>query len=448
MKRHKSIVRLIGVLAGIVSLPAQGVVVSFDQVDWGDGSGGYQVQDSAWGQATIQLQAADLGLLASDGLGGYYGYVNITTDTSAFGGSANNWAVENLALHFNDLAALGGGQMATTVEFDLGVSIGTDVTSLNYALDLTPAPLAVPTSPFVATDVGEAERLTGITSEMSLTGGGPGLRPAQNFRGANAGTAAIRGGSIAINETNVPAVNESLNGCAPGAAARSLAYLTQAGAIGMTQTAQQAYGALTNAMNSSTGPGSTGTGSLGTNSPFTNGKDAFVASNSLNVARTTFTNTPLYQGFFGTNAGSFAGAISALNRTSDVEVYLDWGRTFVQTNITGPVSGTNVLYGAHMAFVVSITPNTNAAGQIVSYTLRYMDDPRQQDGSASNQVHAMTILPDGRDVRYTNSNVQLAGVVGFFIEDVTTAAVPEPSLFGLFALGTGLAAWLRRRRNT
>ena len=60
----------------------------------------------------------------------------------------------------------------------------------------------------------------------------------------------------------------------------------------------------------------------GTNSQFALGKNAYIASNGLNVANTAFTNTPLFAGFFGlgTNTGSFAGAISTLRSNGDVEV--------------------------------------------------------------------------------------------------------------------------------
>src|ERR1017187_5442757 len=113
--------------------------VSFDQVSWGNGNGGYVDQNSQLGQATIGL-AGDAGLLTPDGSGGYFGYVNIVT--SVAGGSNNNWAVENLVVNFNSLAAV-NGSLATTVNFDLGQTDGTAVGSLNYFAQVSATPLAL-----------------------------------------------------------------------------------------------------------------------------------------------------------------------------------------------------------------------------------------------------------------------------------------------------------------
>ena len=146
----------------------------------------------------------------------------------------------------------------------------------------------------------------------------------------------------------------------------------------------------------------------------------------------------------GTNTGSFAGAISTLRSNGDVEVYLSWGQT---NRVQG---GTNFVvgFGAHMAFVTGLFPNTNAAGQIVSYTMRYIDD-HQQNGAGTNYFNERTFLPDGREAWTAvgaGTNVQFRGVVGFFMENVTQ--VPEPSSLAMAVLGfgaVGLPLFLIRR---
>ncbi len=184
----------------------------------------------------------------------------------------------------------------------------------------------------------------------------------------------------------------------------------------------------------------------GTNSQFARGKNSYVMSNGLNVASTQFTNTPLFSGYFGlgTNSGSFAGAISTLRSNGNVEVYLSWGQTFIRTNGPGgPALGTNFINGAHQAFVTDIIPNTNAAGMIVSYTIRYIDD-HEQNGMGTNFFNETTILPNGQDASTTNTTTSYAGVIGFFMENVTQ--VPEPSTIALAMLGFTAVALSRIRR--
>jgi MYXO-CTERM domain-containing protein len=134
-------------------------------------------------------------------------------------------------------------------------------------------------------------------------------------------------------------------------------------------------------------------------------------------------------------------AINSLGRTGDVEVYLSWGVRQQGTN--------SFNQGAHAAFVSSITPNLNGTN-IVSYTLKYIDDPNQNGTTTSSVEHTMTILPSGVDANAA-TNVTFRGVVGFWIENVAT--VPEPSTIelaalGLGALGLALARRSRRRRRS
>ena len=431
----------------VIGSPARAATINFGQVDWGDGAGGYTAQNSDWGQVNLSLSLTDAGLLTPDGEGGYYGYVNVVTDV--LGGSLNNWAVQNMVMYFNDITDFGNGSLPTTVYFSLGQPSGVDVSSLNYSLTLSGAPLGFqPSGPTTFASVADVTRVDGTSTDEFNPGNlSSGNAPARNYAGAAAGTGAVRGGTIAGSTTNVPAIAEAVNGCAPGSVARSLVYLSRVNpSIVITQSAQQVYAGVTNAMGIVPGTAANVlNGNQTTNSPFALGKNAFVASNGLSIANVTFTNTGLYGGFFG-NPGSNAlsGAINSLNSTSDVEVWLSWGTI---TNHNG--SGTNFIRGAHQAFVTDIRPNTNAAGQIVSYTLRYIDDPVQGDTNAANALNTITILPNGTDAN-AGQNVVNAGVVGFFIETPTT--VPEASTIELAALGIGALALMhtlrRRRRRT
>ena len=391
----------------LVTAPARAVTTTFNQVSWGDGNGGYIDQNSQWGEATVSFTGADAGSLTSDGAGGYFGYVNVVT--SVGGGSNNNWAVQNVPMYFNSLSDLNGGELPSTVQFDLGQTDGTAVSSLNYSLTLTSAPLALqPGGPLTGAAVAAATEVDGTEGDPSEMGSEAG-QPASDTLGAAAGTGIGRRGTISGSETNVPKIAESNNGCAPGSAARSLVYLSRVNpSIVITQTPQQVYGTLTNYMGT-TKNGTSGAGMIA-------GKNSYFATNGLSIAPTVFTN----------GAGYLTGAINTLNATGDVEVGITWGYT-VQ-------GGTNYYYGGHAAFVSSITANTNAAGQVVSYTIRYIEDTAQNGVTATNNVRFLTVSPNGLDVN-TPVGVTNRGVTGFFLENVVQ--VPEPSSVAMAVLGFG-----------
>ena len=428
---------------------AHAVVVGFEQIDWGDGNGGFISQDSDWGQLEIELDGSDTGFLTPDGVGGYYSFINVVTDTSSFGGTSANWAIQNFVIYFNDFSDL-VGSLPKQVDFDLGTSLGTDVTSLNYEITFTSAPLSLQPSgsptPIAVVNSYETIGLQGGEFET----GSPAEQEASNYVGAPAGTGVARGGSISTTQSNVPAIDEALNGCAPGSAARSAAYLAGMfpGIVVTNQTPQQIYGAMTNTMNSSTGNGSSGTlmtsNNVATAGNFARGKDAYFSSNGMPIASTTFSNTPLYGGFFGNNgSNAFLGAMSSLNSTGDVEVWITWGFRFVQTNFpNNPPLGTNVYFGGHAAFVSAIRPVTNAAGQTVQYVVEYIEDTNQGDNIASNNVRTMTVNLNGVDTS-SPLTVSNRGIVGFFFENVV--AVPEPSVLGLIIIGATIANLMRGR---
>jgi PEP-CTERM motif len=436
VNRRSVLVFVSTVLASLtlISPPARAVTTTFDQVSWGNGNGGFVDQNSQSGQATVGFSGADVGSLIADGSGGYYGYVNVVTTVG--GGSNNNWAVQNLVVTFNSLSDLSGGSLPTTVNFDLGQADGTAVSTLNYSFTLTSAPLALqPGGPLTSAGVTSDNEVAGTEGDPNGSGG-EGVEAATDFSGAVAATGLGRRGTIAGSETNVPAIAEQVNGCAPGAAARSVVYLSRMfPSIVVTQTPQQVYGTMTNNMRSSTGANSSGTLMVTNGNPnvgnFAVGKNMYFATNGLSIAPTVFTN----------GAGGFASTINSLNSTGDVELWISWGFTVV-----GGVTNFN---GGHAVFVSSVTPITNSLGQIVRYQIRYIEDPNQGGNSTNNQVRVMTVFPNGVDVN-TPAGVQGRGAVGFFLENVV---VPEPSTIelaalGLGALGFGLTRRQRRRKRT
>jgi hypothetical protein len=388
--------------------------VSFDQVSWGNGNGGYVDQNSQVGQVTIGL-AGDAGQLTPDGSGGYYGYANVITSVS--GGSNNNWAVQNLLVNFSSLSAL-NGSLATTADFDLGQTDGTAVGGLSYSLTLSAAPLALqPSASLSSAAVANETEEVGTESDTNSLGSDAGL-PATDYVGAPAATGRGGVGTISGSETNVPVIAEAVNGCAPGAKARSIGYLAAIGSITITQTAQQVYGSLTNSM----GTTANGTSAAG----IINGSNAYFATNGLSL-NTVLTNNSM---------AGFSAAINSLNSTGDVETWISWGYTVN--------AGTNVYRGAHAVFVSSITPITNSLGQVVRYQIRYIQDPNQGGGSTNNQVLTMSVFANGADAN-APAGVQGQGIAGFFLENMV--AVPEPSTVLLTAMGCLTLLWQTRRRR-
>ncbi len=422
---------------------ARAAMLDFGQVDWGDGSGGYDVQNSDWGQVNVSLSLSDLSGLTPDGFGGYYGYVNIVTDV--IGGSLNNWAVQNLLMYYNDIGELGAGQLPTTVYFSLGQPVGSDVTSLGFSFTLSPTPLSLqPSGPTSPAPVSDVLRVDGTLTD-GIIPGNLSRAPARNYFGAPPASSALPGGSIVGRTTNVPSVAESVNHCAPGSVARSLMYLSRVHpSVTITQTPQQLYAALTNAMRQAAGSGPNiftnmiGSNSISnnvTNSTFAVGKSAVAASNGIPLMPLMFTNTALFGGFFGGTGSPFSAAINSLNATGDVEVWLNWGTITNHNN-----SGTNFILGAHQAFVTAVRPHITSSG-VVGYTIWYIDDPVQGDTNAENRLSQMTVDFNGNELN-PGTNVAFSGVVGFFIEQV-----PEPSVFGLTVLGAFALALLRRRHK-
>ncbi|MBI5396908.1 MAG: hypothetical protein HZA91_16555 [Verrucomicrobia bacterium] len=421
MNRNRPLLSLVVALvligAHLTSPAARALIVSFDQLDWLSDAGGYSSQNSDFGQANLLFSPGDIGSFTfNPGDSSYYGFMNVVTDTSSFGGSPSNWAVQNLPLRFDSASGF-NGRISDSVWFDLTTGAGTDVPSLNYNLSITSAPLGAPFfGPMTPISVNTTSALFGGldgTTGFDPFSGGTGQAappPAQNFVGAAVGQAISTGATIAGTLTNIPSVNEATNACAPGSAARSLVYLRQQMGINETNSAQTIYNSLTQSM-ATTVAGGTSV------SNFMAGKQAYTTANGLPVT-TTQTN-------------SIPAAIQALRSTNDVEIMIWWGRN---------AGGTNL--GGHAAMVTGIIAITNAAGQVTGYTISYIDDAIQGDGIATNNQHILQVNTNGTFAGFGTG----AQLIGFQVEQAPPQAVPEPAGATLLILGlSGVAAYVRSR---
>ncbi len=403
-------------LATVVFGPlARAVNVSFDQVSWGNGSGGFVDQNSSWGQATLGFSPTDVGSLTPDGSGGYYGWVNMVT--SVPGGSNNNWAVENMPVVFSDPSQL-GSDLALTANFDLGNNVdGTAISSLNYSLTLSPTPLASqPGGPLTGASVTVADEVEGTESNTADEGSWAGTI-AQNFIGAIVSVVtniSFSNGQISGGQTNIARIAEDDNGCAPAAAARSIKYLgSMFPSVAVSQTAQQVYGTLVTNMNTSIGTNGNGTAPAN----FVAGKNQYFTANALTIGPTQVTN-------------SFAAAMAALKNTNDVEMGLNWGFT--------DAARTSGL-GGHCTFVAGIT-EIRYTNNVIGYVVTCIDDPNQGSGIASNEAYNL--------VFDANGNLLSGGGVGGRLNSLRIeAVVPEPATVELVAAGLVAAMIVSRRRR-
>jgi hypothetical protein len=381
--------------------------VSFDQLSWLDETGiTFTSPNSDWGLVNVKFDSSDLGLFSPDGSGGFFGFVNLATSTPS-SGATTNWAVQNLPVHFGSAAAI--GNFSDGLTFSLGNTPGMAVSGINYILNVMPTPLnMIPTTGISASAT--VANLNFLIGGIAQFGGGTGQTappPAQNFMAAAPGGKLGQSATITGTEADIPAINEQVNGCAPGAAARSLKYL------GVPGDAQTLYGKLRDAMKTHVGGGNpdyNGT-RMGAPDDYTNGKN--VVAGKFGVVTKT--------------VNSFTDAMNALKAKCDVELFVSYG-----------AKDNGDKLGGHLAFVTQIKCLTDAAGAVTGYTVSTLNS--SQDGSASNNPIDFQFDAAGKLLNFGHNG----SLVDFRVE-----CVPEQS--SLVMLSTGVAALvlvgLHRRRG-
>jgi len=417
MNRRIALCGLVAVAAGLSGVPARGAEMTFEQISWLDHTGaGYTSRYSDWGQVEITLTSADHGLfypMTAQGVAGYGGFINIVTDAA---GSAD-WEVRNLPIFYEDPLEL-DGRLPQGVWFDLGVSPGTPVTSLNYYFTVDAAPLgAMPSGTWSSKPVTELTQLLSGDNlwlgPVLLQGGGlTAPQPAMDFGGAESGEVIGWVGKISVPEKDVAAVDEDVNGCAPGSVARSLEYLSDAhDNVDVPDPAQQVYGDLRNAMH--TTPAGTNTDDI------LNGKIDYTVSHDLPI--------------MSAQTNSFEAAVDTLNRDGDVEIGVFWGFDAAGNSL-----------GAHRAFVTEIQELQDADGNTTGYVVKTMDDPTQGDGAAENATHTLKFDAAGNLKQYDGKGAAHgAGLINFQVQDVRASLDSLELRYGPYSIyplppGTGL----------
>ncbi len=372
----RAALRLLGHL--IVVVVALGPIAfahtfSIHQINWLSPNGGYLLQNSEWGTVNVQFLPGDESEFVAT-QDGYFGYLQVVT-WPGMGGVAYNWAVANKLILIRNTAGF-AGRLPDAFSFNLGLPRGYDVTTdrlFRTAVLITPAPLD--TMPNV--QLNQPQYLVPVTTEDWLWGNGlageivPPL--AQNFFVAADAKDKKLEAKITIEEKDVEAIDEEVNGCGPGGAARSLKYMEKTRKIkNLNQTAQQVYDTLkgNRFMNTQLGAGGNGT----TNDNFKKGKDAYSQNKTLKI-ETDFTFT----------AGVLKSDImDPMNAGADVEIIIERG-----TNQQG-----QKLLG-HIAFVSEIILTLDAREEPTGFQVKIIDDPVQGDGKASNRSQWLNFKANG-----------------------------------------------------
>jgi len=336
--------------------------VQVSQLHVGDPASETIVEFTRMGRLELSFTEDDVVFLESNG-GAYFNcalYNNVTNGVE--------WIVQNAHLSFPDVERMVGSHPG--FEFGVGAESATgtpwDVTIHGYSL--TAGPLSEPQYTFVGWDYPQLE-----TDARGGFNGIPEGAPVYASIGAFKGSGSDdprKYGRIAVPVTDVPAINEGPNECAPSAVARSIAYMAGVNGATLPQTPQAMKDALAFLMWTDPDFGTS-------DEDMYYGKCDYVEMAGLPIC------TQIVYGWDPSNVSAVA---QLLNAGCDIEV----------------------LFGSagigHVAMLTAITYTDDGHALITT-----VDDANQFDNAPSNDEHVDAVEPDGS----TNAGRK---VDGFLVE--------------------------------
>ena len=323
------------------------------------------------------------------------GWLNAWIDTTAHNGTYQ-WALQNLYLSYPSEDFLLGS--SPSVQFSLGLDNETPIDELEAAVFLSDGPLeGQPEGELVGYWVGLAFYLVGgeygggsEVSDIPLTIG--------SFNGSS--SPVVRNVSICIPVKDVPAIEEGCEGCAPGAAARSISYLGNPKVCNFTtDDAQTIYKDLVVAMVTCIKCNCNSTveccvlnppGDCGCNETklccgtipdlMLKGKNSYSGNHGFDIESELVWTT----GYGGTMTWKnlTEKVKDALQKCCDVEIGIRWGGG-----------------GGHRAMVTFVADHADG-----STTIGYVDDNQSMPGAQNNE-HIIHTDNTGRFTDSTNSTV-------------------------------------------
>lgn len=326
---------------------------------------------------------------------GYYGYVQVAVSPGA--GGPYGWAVQNKLVVIPTTEDF-DGRFPDTMAFNLLVRRGLHISSnLGYraAVVITSAPLT--SAPIVPLYLNQYSVPVG--AEDWIWGNGPptGINTppqAQNYVAVADEQKDERFTSkIKIKEEDVEAVDEELNGCGPGATARSIKYLQKQGLINVNQNVQQVYTTLKgkDCMDTKIGAGQAGT----TNANFEKGKKRYSDGRRLNITTEATATTPFVK----------SDVMDPMNNGADVEIVFYKGKNEKGEDLDG-----------HIAFVSEIILTRDKKTEdVTGMQVKIIDDPVQGDDKAANRTLWLNFK--GKEAKLDGWGMG-AELTQFFVESV------------------------------
>lgn len=200
-------------LAAFAVVPAALGQFAIDQIDYYE-NGSLAVANSEWGEITVDFAPS------SD-----FQYLNVVIDP---GTSSERWAVQNMILAPTSL--VGPSTFSTTMQLDLGVARGTDLSSLNIGYSFSNVASGAPGALTNATvGVGTTSNIVNSGVPSGVTALNPGSTPLFPW-----------GGAPMLSDLSwhdkMPNVVQEKKYCGPGSAANSLHWLNSVNNFGLTQS--------------------------------------------------------------------------------------------------------------------------------------------------------------------------------------------------------------------
>lgn len=361
--------------------------ITVEQVDWLRPDSSVAAANSSWGRLSFTS--------APDPLATYY--LNVT----AANGSTAAWSVQNLPI----TPFVGGRQTVDLNLAELGVNLGTNLSSVQMAISIDSAPRTVaPGASFASYGVADFRRQSwddfGITGTFD-----PGTPVGVKLGTGLAGAAAA--------ERNFNPLEEDADGCMPGSFARSLDWLNRQYGRGSSKTVRDIYSDLATLIGTTGAP----------RRELRIERKAGYAQALLGVETKVFDAADILDPIFGVRetaptGDTFDDFIDWLTREykhgEDIEVAVQ-----IQDLATGKTGG-------HIVALVDLY--RTAGGQIVA---KFRDDDRQgmPGGDEASKWVEIFKLADGRIA---------FGSARWTITYAASESVPEPGVL-LLAL-TGLLA--------
>jgi hypothetical protein len=365
-----------------------GIQVKFKQLNWRGAGKTIRFPNSRVATAVFSFDRT-----AADQLIGKGSFVNLVVQVP--GRSRQEWVVRNLRLRYKDERFLLGSH--PSVQFPLPTPNGFRVEQLSYVLTVTPKPLAAPPAGRLASARVEAKlyRVGGLHNGGSdRTNLVSKVRPFVGHRAVKLDAKGDEedepvldvGASTLVPASELPAINEGTNGCAPAGVARSIEYMMENQGAFIDSSAQDIYDSLHDNM------GTTEQNGTATDQDIADGKGQFASDNDLDI------DTSLEEN----GVGSAGDAMDTLNNGGDVEILISW-----------PEEDGG---GGHVAMISSIVDNGDG-----TYQITYVDDPDQGDGVAENEEVVITVDGNGDIIEGGAGHID-----GLLIETLHTDPPPPP----------------------